>query len=187
MARGSSSSTPRAVSHSSMTATSGRGPRGPHPATHRLRSRPRDPTERRPRSRRRDRRGGSGRRRRPHRPRAATPIPGRQAHHGLGRAKGPARLGLPRPHRQVTRLTSRARSTTEAPNRIVHDADHGTTLPGTQVRAEGDPATDDTAVNEACDLLGLTWELWHAAYHRNSLDDRGLVLIATAHATPTAE
>ncbi|KGN37440.1 peptidase M4 [Knoellia subterranea KCTC 19937] len=81
--------------------------------------------------------------------------------------------------RRVSR--SATRSTTEAPNRIVHDAEHGTTLPGTQVRAEGAPATDDTAVNEAYDGLGATWELWHAAYGRNSLDDRGLGLIATVH------
>ncbi|KGN31153.1 metalloprotease [Knoellia sinensis KCTC 19936] len=73
------------------------------------------------------------------------------------------------------------RSTTEEPNRIVHDAENTTRLPGTRVRAEGDPATDDTAVNEAYDGLGATWDLWHTAYDRNSLDDRGLGLLATVH------
>ncbi|WP_353951865.1 protealysin inhibitor emfourin [Knoellia sp. S7-12] len=76
---------------------------------------------------------------------------------------------------------SATRATTEAPNRLIHDAKNGTTLPGTKVRAEGEPATDDVAVNEAYDGLGATWELWHAAYARNSLDDRGLGLVATVH------
>lgn len=76
---------------------------------------------------------------------------------------------------------SATRATTEAPNRLIHDAENGTTLPGTKVRAEGEPATDDVAVNEAYDGLGATWELWHAAYARNSLDDKGLGLVATVH------
>ncbi|GGB90246.1 peptidase M4 [Knoellia flava TL1] len=80
------------------------------------------------------------------------------------------------------RVSRRAnRATTEAPNRVVHDAGGGTTLPGEKVRAEGEPATDDTAVNEAYDGLGATWDLWNAAYGRNSLDDRGLGLVATVH------
>ncbi|MEO6021364.1 MAG: protealysin inhibitor emfourin [Knoellia sp.] len=83
------------------------------------------------------------------------------------------------PGRAVSRTATRA--TTVAVNRIIHDAAGGTTLPGTKVRAEGDPASDDTAVNEAYDGLGATWELWHTAYDRNSLDDKGLGLIATVH------
>lgn len=82
----------------------------------------------------------------------------------------------------AARVSRRAnRATTEAPNRVVHDAGGGTTLPGAKVRAEGEPATDDTAVNEAYDGLGATWELWNAAYGRNSLDDKGLGLVATVH------
>lgn len=73
------------------------------------------------------------------------------------------------------------RATTDAPNRVIHDAEHGTTLPGTKVRAEGEPATNDVAATEAYDGLGATWELWHAAYARNSLDDKGLGLIASVH------
>ena len=49
------------------------------------------------------------------------------------------------------------------------------------VRGEGDPATGDTAVSEAYDGLGDTWQLWRGAYGRNSLDDRGLPLLATVH------
>lgn len=76
---------------------------------------------------------------------------------------------------------SATRATTEAVNRLIHDVENGTTLPGTQVRAEGEPATDDVAVTQAYDGLGATWDLWHAAYERNSLDDKGLGLVASVH------
>ncbi len=67
------------------------------------------------------------------------------------------------------------------PQRAVHDAGGTTTLPGTLVRGEGDPPTGDTAVTEAYDGLGDTWQLWSEAYGRNSLDGRGLPLVATVH------
>lgn len=79
----------------------------------------------------------------------------------------------------VSRSANRA--TTDAPNRLIHDAQNGTDLPGTQVRAEGEPTSDDQTVNEAYDGLGATWELWNTAYGRNSLDDKGLGLLATVH------
>jgi hypothetical protein len=79
----------------------------------------------------------------------------------------------------VSRRANRA--TSEVPNRIIHDAQGSTTLPGAKVRAEGEGASEDTAVNEAYDGLGATWDLWHAAYDRNSLDDKGLGLVATVH------
>jgi hypothetical protein len=67
------------------------------------------------------------------------------------------------------------------PQRSVHDAGGTTTLPGRLVRGEGDPPTGDTAVGEAYDGLGDTWQLWSEAYGRNSLDGRGLPLVATVH------
>ncbi len=71
--------------------------------------------------------------------------------------------------------------TAAGPQRSIHDAEQGTTLPGTRVRAEGEPATGDTAVSEAYDGLGATWALWQEAYGRTSLDDKGLPLVATVH------
>ncbi|MGL4177551.1 MAG: protealysin inhibitor emfourin, partial [Dermatophilaceae bacterium] len=65
--------------------------------------------------------------------------------------------------------------------RTVHDGGGGTDLPGTKVRGEGDPATDDQEVTEAYDGLGATWTLWQEAYGRNSLDGNGLPLLATVH------
>ena len=50
------------------------------------------------------------------------------------------------------------------PKRTIGDAKGRRTTPGERVRAEGDPATGDPAVDEAYDGLGATWELWSAAY-----------------------
>ncbi|GGL40063.1 M4 family metallopeptidase [Phycicoccus endophyticus] len=71
--------------------------------------------------------------------------------------------------------------TDAGPVRAVYDAETGTSLPGELVRSEGDPPTGDTAVTEAYDGLGATWQLWQEAYGRTSLDDHGLPLLATVH------
>ena len=70
-----------------------------------------------------------------------------------------------------------------APNlvRRVHTAANGTTLPGTLVRSEGQPAGNDVAVNEAYDGAGATYELYLKAYQRNSIDDRGMPIVSTVH------
>lgn len=65
--------------------------------------------------------------------------------------------------------------------RAIHDARHGTTLPGVLVRTEGADPVADTAVNEAYDGLGATWTLLWTAYRRDSLDGKGLALVATVH------
>ena len=65
--------------------------------------------------------------------------------------------------------------------RTVYDARGLTTLPGVQVRAEGEPETDDEAVDEAYHGLGSTHALWMDAYGRDSLDGKGLPLLATVH------
>jgi Zn-dependent metalloprotease len=67
------------------------------------------------------------------------------------------------------------------PQRAVHDAEHGTDLPGRLVRAEGAEPVDDVAVNEAYDGLGATWQLLWTAFKRDSLDGKGLPLGATVH------
>ena len=66
-------------------------------------------------------------------------------------------------------------------NRCVYDAENGTRLPGTKVRGEGDPESDDEAVNEAYDGLGMTFDLFSEEYGRNSIDDNGMKLDATVH------
>jgi Zn-dependent metalloprotease len=65
--------------------------------------------------------------------------------------------------------------------RTIYDAKTSTSLPGVLVRGEGDPDSDDPAVNEAYDAAGLTYDLFRDIYDRNSIDDRGLRLDATVH------
>lgn len=66
-------------------------------------------------------------------------------------------------------------------NRTIYDAKNGTSLPGVQVRGEGDPASADPAVNEAYDGSGVTYDLYLNAFGRNSIDNNGLRLNSTVH------
>ncbi len=66
-------------------------------------------------------------------------------------------------------------------DRAVYDAGHGGTLPGNKVRGEGDPATNDAAVDEAYDGAGATFDLYNQAYKRNSIDGLGLRIDSTVH------
>jgi Zn-dependent metalloprotease len=65
--------------------------------------------------------------------------------------------------------------------RTVYDAAHGTRLPGKLVRSEGDPDSDDPAVNEAYDGAGSTYDLYFDVYGRNSIDGRGMRLDSSVH------
>lgn len=66
-------------------------------------------------------------------------------------------------------------------HRTIHDARHGTTLPGVAVRNEGQGRSPDDAVNQAYDGLGDTWRLYDEVFGRDSIDGNGLPLIATVH------
>jgi Zn-dependent metalloprotease len=70
---------------------------------------------------------------------------------------------------------------TTGKNRTLYDAKHGSSLPGTQVRKEGDPPVADVAVNEAYDGSGWTYDLYKDIYGRDSIDNKGLPLISTVH------
>jgi Zn-dependent metalloprotease len=65
--------------------------------------------------------------------------------------------------------------------RAIYDAKNGTNLPGTAMRNEGGPASADAAVNQAYDGLGATYDLYWDVYQRNSIDDRGMELVASIH------
>ncbi|WP_153504370.1 M4 family metallopeptidase [Cumulibacter manganitolerans] len=67
------------------------------------------------------------------------------------------------------------------PRRSVYDALQKTDLPGHLVRAEGAAPSGDESADEAYDGLGATWRLFHDVYGRDSLDGRGLPLIASVH------
>ena len=74
-----------------------------------------------------------------------------------------------------------AATTSPTVQRTIFDDRHTQTLPGTTVRSEGQPPVQDTAVNQAYDGLGDTFNLYLEVYHRNSIDNAGLPLKATVH------
>ncbi|HET9588137.1 MAG TPA: M4 family metallopeptidase [Anaerolineales bacterium] len=66
-------------------------------------------------------------------------------------------------------------------DRVIYDAQNGSNLPGQIVRREGEPATEDVAVNEAYDGSGTTYDLFNDVYQRNSIDGNGMRLNSTVH------
>lgn len=67
------------------------------------------------------------------------------------------------------------------PHRTVYDAQGTHTLPGQLARAEGSPDVSDLDINQAYDGLGDTFTFYDQVYDRNSIDGRGLPMIASAH------
>lgn len=65
--------------------------------------------------------------------------------------------------------------------RDIYDAKHQEQLPGVSVRKEGQPASGDSAVDEAYDYLGVTHDFFWREYQRDSLDNQGMSLIGTVH------
>ena len=65
--------------------------------------------------------------------------------------------------------------------RTIFDAEGDMTLPGTRVRGEGDPPSDDLEVNESYDGAGVTYDLYKNEFNRNSIDNNGLRLDSTVH------
>jgi bacillolysin len=68
-----------------------------------------------------------------------------------------------------------------ARNRRTHDANHGTTLPGTLRRSEGQAATGDADVDRAHDFVGATYDYYSATHGRDSYDGAGAALVSTVH------
>ncbi|WP_392670382.1 M4 family metallopeptidase [Streptomyces sp. LN785] len=105
---------------------------------------------------------------------------------------GPARRTLEgdaarRTRRQMATLVTPAPVPTatdqpsDKPERTLYDCRHGTRLPGSKVRGEGDGPTRDASVNRAYAGLGATFELLLTAYGRRSIDGNGLPLIGSVH------
>lgn len=85
------------------------------------------------------------------------------------------------PRRQEGSTLLPARGQPGQPQRSIHDAEHLMQLPGVVVRAEGQPATGDAAVDEAYDALGATYEFFWEAFGRDSIDNQGFALVGTVH------
>jgi Zn-dependent metalloprotease len=71
--------------------------------------------------------------------------------------------------------------TSDVKNRTIYDVNHGSSLPGTVVRQEGDPPNADVAVNEAYDGSGVTFDLYKDVYNRLSIDGNGMALKSSVH------
>ena len=64
---------------------------------------------------------------------------------------------------------------------VVYDGKGGVALPGTRVRALGEPASADAAVNQALDGADATYDFYDEVFQRKSVDDDNLELISTVH------
>jgi Zn-dependent metalloprotease len=68
------------------------------------------------------------------------------------------------------------------PQRTIYDQKHSTSqTPGTVARAEGQPPSDDTAVNQAYDGLGYTYNFYWTTFARDSIDGQGLPMFGLVH------
>jgi len=71
----------------------------------------------------------------------------------------------------------------EGERRSVYDMQHrgASSLPGVKVRGEGDPESDDVAVNEAYYGADTTYEFYKDVMKRDSIDGRSMELISSVH------
>jgi Zn-dependent metalloprotease len=86
-----------------------------------------------------------------------------------------------RDERAAARAEARIEVRRRGKRRSVFDARHRHALPGTLVRAEGDEAVDDTAVNEAYEGAGAAYDYFATIHRRSLIDGRGLRLVSTVH------
>ncbi|WP_036285137.1 M4 family metallopeptidase [Microbacterium luticocti] len=90
-----------------------------------------------------------------------------------------------RPHRTALELSvdggTLVAETAPSPDRTIADAHNTETLPGDVVRTEDQAPVADATVNQAFDGLGITFDFYWDAYHRDSIDGHGLALDATVH------
>ncbi|MCB9153225.1 MAG: peptidase M4 family protein [Caldilineae bacterium] len=66
-------------------------------------------------------------------------------------------------------------------SRYTYNAFHGTSLPGTLVRIEGQGPYGDADVDNAHDFAGATYDYYFNTHGRDSYDDAGAPLASTAH------
>lgn len=83
--------------------------------------------------------------------------------------------------RMLSVIAAMGTTATGMKRRTIYDARNGRGLPGSLVRAEGDPKSKDPAVNEAYDGAGKTYDLYFKVFGRNSIDERGMRLDSTVH------
>ena len=108
----------------------------------------------------------------------------------LARAAAAARktLAMPRPSRPTRRRLrlsidgdALVAEAVPAPDRVISDARNTENLPGRRVRSEDEPPSGDSAVDEAYDGLGATYDVFWDAFSRDGIDAAGGSLLATVH------
>ncbi|KAF2453499.1 hypothetical protein BDY21DRAFT_367027 [Lineolata rhizophorae] len=65
--------------------------------------------------------------------------------------------------------------------RVIYDCKQTSNLPGTLARAEGQSRTQDRPINNVYDGFGITRNFYKTIFGRNSLDDKGMQLVASTH------
>lgn len=79
-------------------------------------------------------------------------------------------------------ITLQPTPTAGTPNRRIYDQAHSSDqTPGTLVRSEGDPPSNDPSVNQAYDSFGYTYALYWDVFHRDSIDGQGMPLEGFVH------
>jgi Zn-dependent metalloprotease len=78
-------------------------------------------------------------------------------------------------------ISTASKSVDPQKQRYVYDAYHGHTLPGTLVLSERQQSTKDIEAKEAFDGAGAVHDFLSKIFHRNSIDGRGMRLVATVH------
>ena len=77
---------------------------------------------------------------------------------------------------------TRAHAGSGTPQRFIHDQQ---TTPcrrrARSCRAEGQPAVEDPAVNQAYDNFGATYKFYWEVLHRDSIDDQGMPIHGMVH------
>lgn len=108
----------------------------------------------------------------------------------LARAAAAARktLAMPRPSRPTRRRLwlsidgdALVAEAVPAPDRVISDARNTENLPGRRVRNEDEPPSGDSAVDEAYEGLGATYDFFWDAFSRDGIDAAGGSLLATVH------
>lgn len=80
------------------------------------------------------------------------------------------------------RTAEPAASEDEDAKRAIYDAHHTEELPGRKARAgDQDDPTGDSAVDEAFDSSGVTWDTFTEVFDRSSYDGNGSVVVSTVH------
>ncbi|WP_027350024.1 M4 family metallopeptidase [Halotalea alkalilenta] len=82
---------------------------------------------------------------------------------------------------QAPRRTGGTRAASMMLDRSIFDAQQRMELPGELVRAEGQPPSNQAAVDEAYDHLGITHRFFSQVLGRDSIDGDGMALLGTVH------